>query len=113
MANRLGDPRRDSNGASRIVLNSFTPGYCSSGLTQRAHSLTAFGFWILKKTTARTTEVGGRTLVAAIAKGEESHGKYLNDCEVDEWAPSFETYLLLICLTDICALHVDQLYLHS
>ncbi|CAF9934461.1 MAG: hypothetical protein HETSPECPRED_009229 [Heterodermia speciosa] len=84
LAKRLGDPRRRSAGASRIILNSFTPGYCFSGLTEKAHSVTAFGFWLLKKATARSTEVGGRTLVAAIAKGEESHGKYLNDCEVDE-----------------------------
>lgn len=84
MAKRLRDRRCGSTDTSRIILNSITPGYCVSGLTDKAHFVTALGFWVLRKTTARTAEVGGRALVAAVAKGEESHGKYLNDCEVDE-----------------------------
>lgn len=40
--------------------------------------------WIGKSLLARTTEVGSRTLVAAAAAGEESHGKYMVDCRVSE-----------------------------
>ncbi|KIA75507.1 dimethylallyl tryptophan synthase GliD1 [Aspergillus ustus] len=67
-----------------VVLNSLTPGYCSSGLLSNAHGLTKFAFWVLAKATARKPEVGARTLVGAISKGVEGHGKYLNDGEIDE-----------------------------
>lgn len=40
--------------------------------------------WIGKLLLARTTEVGSRTLVAAAAAGEESHGVYMADCAVSE-----------------------------
>ncbi|KAL2824222.1 hypothetical protein BDW59DRAFT_147666 [Aspergillus cavernicola] len=76
------------DGRPVVVLNSLTPGYCSSGLLSNAYGLTAFGFWLLAKATARPPEVGARTLVAALSKGAESHGKYLNDGEIDETALS-------------------------
>ena len=34
---------------------------------------------------ARTTEDGSRTLVAAVAAGEESQGSYMADCRVTEY----------------------------
>lgn len=40
---------------------------------------------------ARTTEVGARTIVAAAAAGETSHGEYMADCrvaEASEWVRS-------------------------
>lgn len=33
---------------------------------------------------ARTTEVGGRTLVHSAAAGDESHGQYMSECKVKE-----------------------------
>ncbi|KAL6402706.1 hypothetical protein AUP68_14039 [Ilyonectria robusta] len=33
---------------------------------------------------ARTTEVGGRTLVHSADAGEESHGQYMSGCRVKE-----------------------------
>ena len=30
----------------------------------------------------RTSEVGARTLTSAIAAGEETHGRYLSECQV-------------------------------
>jgi retinol dehydrogenase 12 len=41
-------------------------------------------FSLMKIVLARTTEVGSRTLVAGAAAGEESHGMYMQDCEVAE-----------------------------
>ncbi|CDM34453.1 Short-chain dehydrogenase/reductase SDR [Penicillium roqueforti FM164] len=76
------------NGTGNIIVNSFTPGYCTSGLIENVHGITGFALWLLSKATARTTEVGGRTLVAAIAQGDKSHGKYLNDGHIDESALS-------------------------
>ncbi|KAL2802544.1 hypothetical protein BJX63DRAFT_107166 [Aspergillus granulosus] len=71
-----------------IVVNTFTPGYCVSGLTDNVRGVTKLALWLLAKATARSTEVGGRTLVWAIAQGPDSHGKYLNDCKIDESALS-------------------------
>lgn len=38
---------------------------------------------------ARTTEVGSRTLVAAISGGEETHGAYMADGEIMEYISPF------------------------
>jgi retinol dehydrogenase-12 len=45
---------------------------------------------------ARTTEVGSRTLVAAVAAGEESQGSYMADCRVTEYVTPFSFFVLLI-----------------
>lgn len=37
-----------------------------------------------KALVARTTEVGGRTLVHSAAAGDESHGQYMSECRVKE-----------------------------
>jgi hypothetical protein len=37
---------------------------------------------IMRKTIARTTEVGGRILVNAAEGGPETHGQYLDDCKI-------------------------------
>ncbi|KAL6411077.1 hypothetical protein AUP68_07516 [Ilyonectria robusta] len=39
---------------------------------------------VAKALMARTTEVGGRTLVHSTAAGEESHGQYMSGCRVKE-----------------------------
>lgn len=85
LAKRLG-PGGDSSSPQHgpCIVNSLTPGLCHSGLTDKARSFTGLCLWMLTKATARTAEVGGRTLVAAVAMGEESHGMHLNDGQVDE-----------------------------
>lgn len=50
MTERLG--RRE---VQDVVVNTLTPGYCFSDLTANTHGLTAVGFWLLSKATARTT----------------------------------------------------------
>ncbi|KFA53853.1 hypothetical protein S40293_01621 [Stachybotrys chartarum IBT 40293] len=71
-----------------IIINSLTPGFCISGLLNDAVGIQAAAYSLLAKVIARTTEVGGRTLVAGISQGKDSHGKYLNDGEIDEGALS-------------------------
>lgn len=39
---------------------------------------------LAKALIARTTEVGGRTLVHSAAAGRKSHGQYMSECEVKE-----------------------------
>lgn len=69
---------------SEIIVNSLTPGYCHSGLIDSITGPTRLVLNLLKKAVARTTEVGGRTLVAAIVPSPESHGRYLNDSRIDQ-----------------------------
>lgn len=80
MAERVLGPK----GMPDVIINTLTPGYCISNLTNDARGLTAAFLWLLTKTMARTTEAGARSLIAAISKGTESHGKYVNDGQVDE-----------------------------
>ncbi|KAL2834063.1 hypothetical protein BJY01DRAFT_224622 [Aspergillus pseudoustus] len=84
MANRL----VDMAGKPVIIVNSFTPGYTHSGLMNNTHGVTAWAGPLLAKAVARKTEVGARTLVAAVSMGEESHGKYMNDSEIDDYVVS-------------------------
>ncbi|EZF75464.1 hypothetical protein H105_02978 [Trichophyton soudanense CBS 452.61] len=71
----------------QVVVNAFTPGYC---LTNLVDGVT--GFWGLQlqimKLIARSAQEGSRTLVHAATLGWEGHGKYLNDCKIDEGALS-------------------------
>jgi retinol dehydrogenase-12 len=67
-----------------VIINSLTPGYCDSGLIGAIKGPTRLVLGLLKHATARTTEVGGRALVAAIVPCPESHGRYMNDSRIDE-----------------------------
>lgn len=70
---------------SGVVVNTLNPGLCSTSLARNVQSLrlTLKMFFL-----ARTSEVGSRTLVAAAAAGEESHGKYMSDGVIAEGALS-------------------------
>lgn len=64
-----------------VTLNIVTPGLCHSDLGRDRNT---WSFWLFKLLLARSTEVGSRTLVHAGASGEETHGKYLIDCGMEE-----------------------------
>lgn len=67
-----------------LILNSANPGWCHSQLSRGVSGFTAVIFYIAKLILARTTETGGRTLVAASAGGEETMGQYMSECAVTE-----------------------------
>ncbi|RDW95130.1 short-chain dehydrogenase protein [Coleophoma crateriformis] len=74
----------DASGKPKVILNTLTPGFCHSELMRHAvFPLNLLG-WIGKRLIGRSTEMGSRTLVAAAAAGNESHGKYMTDCVVRE-----------------------------
>ncbi|PQE17929.1 hypothetical protein CJF32_00008399 [Rutstroemia sp. NJR-2017a WRK4] len=82
-----------ASGKSPVILNTLTPGFCHSELMRHALFPLNVLAWLGKALIARTTEVGSRTLVAAAAAGEESHGQYMADCKVDrpsKWVRSEE-----------------------
>jgi len=61
-----------------VTINCLNPGLCHSELGREA----GVALWLMKLLLARTTEVGSRTILAAAAAGEESHGKYMGDSVV-------------------------------
>ncbi len=70
-------PRISASAKPKVIVNTLSPGFCESDFIYREErSLIVQA--LLKtahKVIGRTAEVGGRTLVAAAAAGEESHGK--------------------------------------
>lgn len=65
-----------------VVINAVNPGVCVTELSRNASE--AFrqqlrGLWAK---CGRTAECGSRTLLAGAVAGEDSHGKYMNDCAI-------------------------------
>ncbi|CAG9979524.1 unnamed protein product [Clonostachys byssicola] len=81
LAQKLGDVQQ---GGNQIIVNMMTPGMCKSGLIKNLRGLFGAQTAVMSRLLARSTEVGARTLVAALAQGAESHGKYMNDGRVQE-----------------------------
>jgi retinol dehydrogenase-12 len=70
-----------------VVVSVLNPGFVATSIMRNQ------GGWLqgkflsfFKKTTARTAEEGGRTLVWAAYGGRETHGKFLDDCKVGKVA---------------------------
>ncbi|KAJ6061513.1 uncharacterized protein N7446_005633 [Penicillium canescens] len=70
--------------AEPIILNNVHPGLCESELDKDVKGLASYLLAFAKALVARTTEVGGRTLVHSAAAGDESHGQYMSECRVRE-----------------------------
>lgn len=62
---------------SDIIVNSLTPGACKSDFHREKQGLTKIVHKMMELAIARTAEEGARTLVAAVAAGEESAGAYM------------------------------------
>lgn len=88
--------RNAKSGSSEVIINCLTPGACRSDFDRESTGAKRFIFEIMQTTIARTTEAGSRTLVAGVAAGEESHGKYMADCQVAEYVYTFPNFLDLL-----------------
>lgn len=74
-----------------VKVNTLTPGLCESELLRDVNVFIKAIAWVMKKLTARTTEVGSRTLVhGGVTAGEETHGKFMSTCHVLECAKLVE-----------------------
>ena len=69
-----------------VTINTPNPGLCQSELARDS----GLQMSIMKFFLARTTEVGSRTLVHAAGAGAETHGGYLNMCQVARTASVVE-----------------------
>ena len=68
----------------RVIVNCLTPGACKSDLIRERKGMSKLFITIMGAIIARSTEVGSRTLVAAAAGGEDTHGKYMADSRVSK-----------------------------
>lgn len=73
-------PKHPQSTGPMVIVNCVNPGWCKTELFRQDDG----GFWgrNLLKMIGRTSEVGARTLTSAIAAGNETHGKYLSECQV-------------------------------
>lgn len=67
-----------------VIVNCVNPGFCRTSLFRHA----AFPLNYIVKLTllglGRDAEMGSRTLMSAAAADRQSHGKYMDSCEVRE-----------------------------
>ncbi|KAH7319016.1 hypothetical protein BKA65DRAFT_569175 [Rhexocercosporidium sp. MPI-PUGE-AT-0058] len=70
--------------AEPVIMNCVHPGLCHSELDNKVEGMAAYLLTLAKTMFARTTEVGGRTLVFSAAAGPESNGQYMSECIVKE-----------------------------
>lgn len=76
-----------------VVINCMTPGACKSDFDRESTGIAKIINIIMFAVIARTTEVGSRALVAGVAAGQESHGKYMADCRVAEYVTFYSSHL--------------------
>lgn len=76
--------RLATSSSNPIVLNIVTPGFCKSKISRNLPFPGKLGVAAFLALIGRTTEVGSRTLVSAASGGPETHGKYLDSCQVSE-----------------------------
>lgn len=75
---------RNPSSGFPVTINLVDPGLCHSDL---GRDYPTWGFFFIKLVLARSTEAGSRTLVHAGSAGRESHGQYLEDCQMSQPAP--------------------------
>ena len=66
----------------RVVINCVNPGWVVTNVVREWSGLKLAAFKAARAVFARKTEVGARTLVNAAEGGEDTHGQYLDDCEI-------------------------------
>jgi hypothetical protein len=67
-----------------VIMNYVSPGLCNTGLVRYATAGTKMMVNVLRAIMGRSAEWGSRNLLHAISVGEESHGKHLSYCAIDE-----------------------------
>jgi retinol dehydrogenase-12 len=67
---------------AKVITNNVNPGYVATSVMRHASGALSVLFAIMSYVLARTSEVGGRTLVHGAGGGMDTHGAYLDDCKV-------------------------------
>ena len=67
-----------------VTINLADPGMCKTALNRNAGWGMWFKGWLVNFLLGRTAEMGSRAILAGLAVGDESHGKLVADCEINE-----------------------------
>ena len=73
-----------ASSAAKIIVNHVNPGWVVTEVMREWSGLKMIIFKIFRAILARSTEVGSRTVINAVAGGEDTHGQYMDDCRIGE-----------------------------
>jgi retinol dehydrogenase-12 len=77
-----GVSKSDKNG--QVVLCVVNPGAVATDLVRDPGAMLKLVTSIAKRVVMRSAEEGSRTLINGAGGAEETHGQYLNDCQVSQ-----------------------------
>ena len=72
----------ESTKPGRVVTSVVNPGFVATQIMRQGGPLYQIYIKCVQALLSRTAEEGGRCLVHGAQGGEETHGQYLDDCEV-------------------------------
>ena len=78
----LADGMTASSTPGKVIVNHVNPGWVVTEVMREWTGLKLAVFKVFRAMLARSTEVGSRTLINASEGGEETHGKYMDDCSI-------------------------------
>ena len=78
---------QSSPGPTSVIVNAVNPGLCRSAFFRHAPFPLSFVLGLGLLLLGRPAEVGARTLLAGAAGGSETHGKYMDSCQVRDPSP--------------------------
>lgn len=82
LAQNMAAPSSSTKG--NIILNTLNPGFCRTALFRYNKFPASIFIQTMCRLIGRSSEVGSRVLVYAAAAGPETHGKWLDTCEIRE-----------------------------
>lgn len=71
-------------GGRKVIVSSFNPGAVATNITRDPGVLLNTMVKVAQKLTCRTAQEGALTFVHAAEAGPETHGQYLDDCQIGE-----------------------------
>lgn len=75
----------DASAKGHVRVNSCNPGLCQTALFRAMYFPVNLVTGLALQVVGRTSEVGSRTLMTAAFGGEETHGRFMSNCELDRW----------------------------
>ncbi|KAK4112781.1 putative short-chain dehydrogenase [Canariomyces notabilis] len=72
----------NSSKPGKVITNVVNPGFVATQIMRHGGPVFQVYLKLMKAALSRTAEEGGRTVVNGAEGGEETHGQYLNDCQV-------------------------------
>lgn len=83
-AQEIAERMTASSKPGKVIVNHVNPGWVVTEVMREWSGLKMVIFMIFRAFLARSTEVGARTLINAAEGGEDTHGQYMDDCQIGE-----------------------------